>query len=362
MLRFFVLLVILLAASGCSLLGGARVEAIATSAQKPSNVAMLVEVTEGSEPVTGLEPKNFRVYENEQELPPEDVKRTLLDRAPVTSEHVVLLVDLHGQPSSQERARLVRAVEVFVEKARQSLPVAVFAYDGGESLKLVGDYPRGAGAVSASQLTTAPGPDGSRNLNGAVIDGVRQLELRLTGGGKPVRLGTLVVVARGPDLANRTPQDRMAQVLDSVRYNVIGVGIGEDTPHLWFARNGVVRAQNADTLPIAFEEAAMRVAQTHAKYYLVSYCSPARAGQRRLKVEVSYVTKTGHERGGSTTHDFDATGFGPGCDSMTPPAFAPSKGPAPAASAPTGADLGRPPEPSPASEPAPPPPGPDAPQ
>ena len=353
--RFFVLLVIALAASGCSLLGGARVEAVATSAQKPSNVAMLVEVTEGSEPVTYLEPKNFRVYENEQELPPEDVKRTLLDRAPVTSEHVVLLVDLHGQPSSPERARLVRAVEVFAEKVRQSLPVAVFAYDGSESLKLVGEYPRGAGAVSASALTTAPGPDGSRNLNGAVIDGVRQLELRLTAAGKPVRLGTLVVVARGPDLANRTPQDRMAQVLDSVRYNVIGVGIGEDTPHLWFARSGVVRAQNADTLPIAFEEAAMRVAATHAKYYLVSYCSPARAGERRLKVEVTYVTKTGQERGGSTTHDFDATGFGPGCDPMTPPGFAPQKGAAPP-SPPAPAPVNPAPESGPANEPVPPPP------
>jgi hypothetical protein len=363
-LRLLTLVVLALFGSGCALLGGARVEAVATSAQKPSNVAMLVEVTEGSEPVTHLEPKNFRVYENEQELPPDDVKRTLLDRAPVTSERVVMLVDLHGQPSTPERARLVRAVEVFVEKVQQSLPVAVFAYDGSESLKLVGDYPRGAGAVSAAALTTAPGPDGSRNLNGAVIDGVRQLELRLTAEGKPVRLGTLVVVARGPDLANRTPQDRMAQVLESVRYNVIGVGIGEDTPHLWFARSGVVHAQNADTLPIAFEEAAMRVVQTHSKYYLVSYCSPARAGQRRLKVEVTYVTKTGHERGGSTTHDFDATGFGPGCDPMTPPGFATQKGAtpaaAPAASAPTGAEATRPPEPSPASEPTPPAPGPDS--
>jgi hypothetical protein len=196
-----------------------------------------------------------------------------------------------------------------------------------------------------------------------VIDGVRQLELRLTGEGKPVRLGTLVVVARGPDLANRTPQDRMAQVLESVRYNVIGVGIGEDTPHLWFARSGVLRAQNADTLPIAFEEAAMRVVATHSKYYLVSYCSPARAGQRRLKVEVAYVTKTGHERGGSATHDFDATGFGPGCDPMTPPGFVPQKGAppaaAPAAAEPAGAPVNLAPAGS-GSEPVPPPPGTDS--
>jgi hypothetical protein len=311
--------------SGCSLLGGARVEAVATSVQKPSNVALLVEVSEGDDPVTGLAPENFKIYENEQLLSESEVKRALLDRTPVTAERVLLLIELHGAPSSQERARVVRAVEVFVEKIRPTVAVSVFAYDGSESLKLVGEYARGDGAAVASAIATAPGPDGSRNLHGAVLDGVRQLELRLANEGKPVRLGTIVVVARGPDLANRTTEDKMLGVLDAVKFNVIAVGIGEDTPYLHFAHGGVVHAQSADTLPIALEEAGARVVATQAKYYLVSYCSPARAGERRVKVEVAYTTKTGDERGGSTTHDFDASGFGPGCSPETPPRFAPQK-------------------------------------
>jgi hypothetical protein len=360
-------MVVAFASGGCALLGGARVEAVATSAQKPSNVALLLEVTESGEPVPGLEPKNFKLYENDQVLSPDDAKQTLLDRTPVTAERAVLLIELHGQPSSNERSRIVRAVEVFVEKIRPTLPVSVFAYDGSDSLKNVGDYARGGGATSASALLTLPGPDGSRNLHGAIVDGVRQLELKLGSEGKPVRLGTLVVVARGPDLANRTTQDRMAQVLEAVRFDVMAVGIGEDTPYLGFARSGVVHAQSADTLPIALDEAATRVVATHGKYYLVAYCSPARAGERRVKVEVAYATKNGDERGGSVEHDFDATGFGPGCNPNTPPRFtartagasATSEPPAAAPAQPGGADVNRTPAPAPGGEVVPPPPGTD---
>jgi hypothetical protein len=322
MLRNLVVLVLVaLVNGGCALLGGARVEAVATSVQKPSNVTMLVSVTEGDEPVTGLEPQNFNLYENEQELSPDQVKRTLIERSEVTAQRVVLLVELTGEPNSPDRQRLQRAIEVFVEKVRPELGVTVFAYDGSESLRAVGEYPKGSGAVSAAALATLPSPDGSRNLYGAVVDGVRQLDVRLSGDKRAARLGTLVVLSRGPDLAARMTEDRMAQVLESVRFDVIGIGVGEDTRFLGFARSGVIKAQNADTVPIAFTEAATRVLQTHGKYYVIAYCSPARAGQRSLRLEVKYVAKSGDERGGSVTHDFDATGFGPGCNPQTPPRF-----------------------------------------
>ena len=358
--RLIVLIVAALSASGCALFGGARVEAVATSAQKPSNVALLVEVTEAGDPVAGLAHENFKLYDNDQELAPDVVKRVMLDRTPVVAERVVLLVELHGKPASDERGRLVRAVEAFVEKLRPVVAVSVFAYDGGDGLRSVGDFPRGAGTSSAAPLGFLSGPDGSRNLHGAVVDGVRQLEARLSSEGKPVKLGTLVLVARGPDLANRETEDRMNQVLESVRFDVIGVGIGEDTPYLGFARSGVVHAQSADTLPIAMEDAATRAVATHGKYYLVAYCSPARAGERRVKVEVTYANKKGEDKGGSVEHDFDATGFGPGCNPETLPRFAPQKGaPAPAAAPASGAEVNHAPDAAPGGDVVPPPAGTD---
>jgi hypothetical protein len=56
-------------------------------------------------------------------------------------------------------------------------------------------------------------------------------------------------------------------------------------------------------------------------YYLVSYCSPARAGTRRLRLEVTFATTEGEEKSGSVEQEFDANGFGPGCDPKTPPRF-----------------------------------------
>ncbi|HEY3496933.1 MAG TPA: hypothetical protein VGK73_19675 [Polyangiaceae bacterium] len=309
------------ASAGCSLFGGLEVEALSASAQKPSNVAVYVAVSDGDEPVTGLEQKNFRVYENGQLLSPQQIERVLLPREAVTEERVLLLVDLSGNPDAEQRERLVQATEAFVRKIALSVRVGVRAYDGGPELKSVGDYPRGTANPSAGALLRLKGSDASRNLNGAVVAALAELDRAARSAGKPVTIGTLVVFARGPDLAGRTSEDRLYEALGESEHDVIGVGVGEDTPFLDFARAGVIRSQDAETLPIAFEEAGSRVAKTHAKYYLVAYCSPARGGQRSVRVEAWYTDEDGDEKSGGADYEFDATGFGPGCNPLSTPRF-----------------------------------------
>lgn len=307
--------------AGCSLFGGVRVETLATSAQKPSHVAVYVGVTDGDQPVTELEAKNFHIYENGQELDPHQIDRVLLPREPVTHERVLLLVDLSGSPSAERRDEYARAVEAFVRKLTESLAVSVRAYDGSAGLKPVGDFPRGSTTFSAAALLKATSKDQSRDLNGAVVAGLADLDRAAESNAKPIELGTLVVFATGPDLAGRTPADKMYDALDQAEHDVIGIGIGEDLPYLDFARGGVIHSQSADTLPIAFEEAGARVRATHAKYYLLAYCSPARAGQRTVRIEVVHEDKSGDEHSGSADLEIDATGFGPGCHSTATPRF-----------------------------------------
>lgn len=55
------------------------------------------------------------------------------------------------------------------------------------------------------------------------------------------------------------------------------------------------------------------------KYYLVQYCSPARAGERRLRLEVKHTNKEGEEHGGDFEIDFSAKGFRPGCNPNATP-------------------------------------------
>jgi hypothetical protein len=314
--------------TGCSLFGGVNVENVATGAQRPANVALYVAVSDGDEPVVDLEPKNFQVYENEEPLNADQVQRQLVPRESVTEERVLLLLDLSGNPDVATRAAYARSVEAFVRKLASSVSVSVRAFDGGNALKPAGEFTRGTAKPTAGSLQKLSSVDSSRNLNGAVKLALAELDRSLKSGNKPIRLGTLVVFARGGDLAGRVSESDLDAALSASKHDVIGVGIGDDTAYLDFARGGVIRAQAADTLPIAFEEAGSRAAKLHGKYYLVTYCSPARDGRRSVRLVVEYTNERGDEKSGSTTYEFDAKGFGPGCKSSSLPRFDPPPRPA----------------------------------
>src|SRR5262245_33799776 len=85
--------VVLLLASlpGCTLLGGLRVDPVATSSQKPSNVALYMTVADGDKAVTGLTEASFKVYEDGQLLSPAQTQQTLLPRD-VAAVHRALLL------------------------------------------------------------------------------------------------------------------------------------------------------------------------------------------------------------------------------------------------------------------------------
>jgi hypothetical protein len=165
--------------------------------------------------------------------------------------------------------------------------------------------------------------DPSRDLHGALISGSEQLSHVLASSKKPLLVGSLVFFSSGPDLAGRITDSELYHALDSMPHHVFAIGMeGDDQPD-WeqLARSGVVKAASAASLGIAFEEMATKVVQTANQYYLLSYCSPARAGERHLRVDVSTTTVEGDERRGTWRTDFSATGFGPGCDPQKPPRF-----------------------------------------
>jgi hypothetical protein len=324
--KLLALLALLSNTTGCAgLLGGTDVEAVATSVQKPANVALYLEVTENDEPVTELELKNFEVRENDQVLAAEEIGLRLLPRGPLTNERVVLLVDISGKPTAELKRSLASAVEGFVEKVRTELPVSVLAYDGSPGLKTIGEFPvaaAGTAAPSADALETMTAGDESRDLYGAVIMGVKELDVRMMQQKKPVHVATLVVFARGPDLAGRSTELQAEQALETKHYDVVGIGIGQDTPYLdQLAEAGVIRAHSPDVVPIAFEDAATRVLKLRRKYYVLAYCSPARAGTRSLRIDLRYTAKDNDDRHATYYTEFDAQGFGAGCNPDTPPRF-----------------------------------------
>jgi hypothetical protein len=311
--------------SGCSLFNYVQVEPVATSFQKPSNVAAYVSVTDGKQPVTELRSENFQIYENDQLLTSEDTHQTLLGKELAAYHHTVLLVDMSGEQSADDS--LARAVGSFVETVRRTQPVSVFVFDGSPNLRFVADFSKSPDGASADvhALAKMGSSDTSRNLNGAVVNGLKELDARLAQQRRTVKVGTLVVFTRGPDLAGRVSESDTEKALDDSQDNVLALSIAEQAGRALdtLGKSGTVKAQNADAVGIAFEEAATKTRDLYDKYYLLAYCSPARSGTRRLKVEVHYRDTEGNEKHGSFSQDFEASGFGPGCNPESVPRFVP---------------------------------------
>jgi hypothetical protein len=98
---------------------------------------------------------------------------------------------------------------------------------------------------------------------------------------------------------------------------VIGLGGEVDEEEMeYFGRDGYVHASQGDSVAAAFQQVAEEIRGLAGRFYLLSYCSPARAGSHRLEVEAVYG-----ELRGRVSYDFDADGFEPDCDPSSPPAF-----------------------------------------
>ena len=325
MLRSASLGLLFFLSSGCSLFNRVRVDPVATSFQKPSNVAVYVAVSDGDLAVTDLQPESFKVYENEQLLDADDTHQLLLPKELAAYHHTLLLVDVSGEGSADDR--LARAVASFVETVRATQAVSVYAFDGGPNLHAVAEFQKSAdtGPVDVRALSKWGSADTSRNLNGALLSGLKELDARLAAQAKRVRVGTLVLFTRGSDLAGRVSQADAERAVSNTTDDVIALSIAEQTGRTLsdIGKSGVVRAQNEDALGTAFEEAALKARDLYDKHYLIAYCSPARGGSRRLKVEVRFRNREGEDKQGAFFQDFDATGFGPGCRSESMPRFVP---------------------------------------
>lgn len=348
--------------AGCQLLGGVDVQSIAQTTNKPSQVAVYLAVQEGGRPVTKLEATHFRVSENETVLEPSQVGLQLLPRDSVAAHHVLVLVDMSGNIDEPgRRALLAKQLAPFVDRLRQKQSVSVYGFDGGEKLYPFGKFQKEE-AKPGQSLPEFPGliaqkqADSSSNLNGAVLTAISQLDFELNSAPQPIKLGRLAVIAHGPDLAGRTSKERLDERLDQIGHHVFALTV-EKEPNTGFGedlgRHGHVMASSVDNMESELAELATLIEEDFGQYYVLSYCSPARSGQRLLLVEVSTPQGDGSESTGNTEVQFSSDGFASGCDASAIPRFEGAKAvpaappPKPTPSAPTKpAPEEAPPEPS----------------
>lgn len=341
---------------GCGLLHRLEVESVAKTAEPPSNVAVYMTVRDGKQPVTDLTEQSFRIYENNQLIAPEQSRQVLLGKD-VALHRTLLLVDMSTAQDPAIRRGISRGAAGFVARVRSSQDVSVMAFDGRANPVAIGEFPKGGqGPEEIPELTDFQVVDPSRNLHGAIVKALGELDARLMTEKKPVRVGNLVVFTTGPDLAGRWGYEGLRPVIDKSGHNVFAIGAGDVEKGFSLddlGRAGTVRVPGLTAAGPAFEEMGAKVDAAYAGHYLLSYCSPARDGTRMLKIEVVWHDVEGNEHTGTLYDEIDARGFGPGCDPSAPPRFGAVVAPAPPAATP---EPGPPPAPvAPQPETLPPP-------
>jgi hypothetical protein len=314
-------------AAGCM---GLHLTPIESMQQRPSNVAVYFRVqTSSGDPVGELTAESFHVYEDGQLISQSESQQTILPPEVSAVHYTLLLVDMSGKAGASGDSEVIpQAVSAFTVRVERHQKVAVYAFDGSESLYPIVSFAdaRGSSRAAVQKLAAFKPRDPSTNLNGAIVHALDELALALAKTSQPMKFGTLVVFADGTDRASRVSSAEMSKRLHGAAFDVFAVGVaGEMQPSdlREIGKDGTVLAPDKDSLVKAFDDVGTNVEARAKSYYLFSYCSPARAGKHEVRIEAVFEDKEakGDDKSGSLTSEFDATGFAPGCDPRAPPSF-----------------------------------------
>jgi len=321
---------VLFAVAGCA---GLQLTTVKTAQQRPSNVAVYFKVqTYSGEPVGGLTADKFRIYEDGQLVSQYESKQTILNPEVAAAHYTLLLVDMSGSVTESGAVdTLMQAAGTFTGHVEKQQDVGIYAFDGSPDLYPIVPFTDQPGNTKAgvAQLGTFKPKDPSTNLNGAVVKALDQLDAALGRAVQPMKFGTLVVFTDGTDRANRVPASEMEQHVREKPFDVFAIGLGAEMkrPQLEaIGKSGTAMAADRGAIVKAFDEVGSKVEGRTKSYYLLSYCSPSRAGKHQVRVEAVLKDAKGGEQTGSVDTDFDATGFAPGCDPNAPPSFDVTRG------------------------------------
>ena len=320
-LRLLAALLLLWLGAGCL-----KLTLYNASVTRPSQVAVYFSLTDtGGNPVPNLASDKFRIYEDGGLVSVFESKQTILNPEVAALHYTLLLVDLSGSVSeSGALEQLKPAVQGFADRVGQLQRVAVYGFDGSKDIFQITGFSEAGGKLSgaAERLGNVHTKDPSTNLNGAVIEGLKVLDKALNSAPTPLHFGSLVVFTDGTDRARRVLRPELDKALGEavdrdVSLYVIGVGSEIDSGELHnIGRRGAFLTKDPTVLAKAFDSIAERVEAFTKSFYLLSYCSPARAQEHDLKVQATAGIKSG-----SLTYHFDANGFTPNCDSNRLPKF-----------------------------------------
>ena len=302
--------------TGC----GLRLQMVDASVRKPSNVAVYFTVDKTSgQPVANLSPADFHILEDGKPVSTLESRQTILQEEVAAVHDTLLLVDMSGSVvGSGQMPALMAAAASFAERVGPYQKVALYTFDGSPHINPVVPF-GGNVRAGVSALGRYRPRDPSTNLNGAIVESVKALARQLESAPQPLRFGTLVVFTDGTDRAHRVSGEEVRKLLDAAAFDVFAIGVGAevDARELGaIGRSGTFASQNRDDIAKGFDEMGRRIEDASRRFYLLSYCSPSRAGEHDVEIEA-----VAGARRGRLKHHFNAAGFGPNCDPNQKPAF-----------------------------------------
>jgi hypothetical protein len=307
--------------AGCG--GGLKPSLIDAASRKPSNVAIYFAVDDhDGEPVADLLASDFNIYEDGKLVSRDESRQSIVNPEVAAVHYTLLLVDMSASVTESDQVdKIVAAASEFAARVEPYQKVAVYAFDGSPNLYEITPFTESEGRASQGlgKLSDFMTKDPSTNLHGAIVQALEKLGHALAGAKVPLRFGTLVVFTDGTDRAARVTYQEMLDAIEASEYSMFAIGVGneiDDTTLSRIGKSGYIRVENSAELQDGFKQIGDRIVRHTRRYYLLSYCSPARAGKHKVTVEA--VAKGDK---GELSYDFDATGFGPGCDATKPPPF-----------------------------------------
>lgn len=309
-----------LALLGCT---GLRVAMVDSAYQRPSNVAVFFTVDDAQgNPVPGLTEEDFRIYEDGQLVSVSESQQTIVNPEVAAEHYTLVLVDMSGSVTESDDVPLIEAaVQEFTAQLQEQQRVAIYAFDGSEEIHRITPFTGSEGAVSAGagRISGFNARDPSTNLHGAVVAAIAELDEAMEGSRVPLTFGTVVVFTDGSDRAARVTQGEMGNAINQSPYDFFAIGVGTEIEEGVLGsvgREGYALVEDREAINAAFQAIGERILGMTQRFYLLSYCSPARAGTHRVTVEAIHEGQSGR-----LSYEFDAEGFAPNCNPSQPPPF-----------------------------------------
>ena len=304
-------------ASGCS--GGCpEVNLLDSSVDPPGLVQMLFSVECGGEPVTAIEGADLTLSEGGAVVSDAESDWRLDPVTAALETYTLLLMDVSDSIIDQgtlETAQEVATsfVSTLLDQGQQ---VSVAVFDGDTEIRTIVDFTGdlqtledGIAGVSADDQI-----DGSTNLNGAFVSGIAVLDAKVSPSveAELVSVANLVVFTDGLDRAGRVTHTRALNAVQASDHDVFVVALidteVEAEQLIELGRDGFFRADDVAQLTATFDDLTSRLVAEVNKYYRLSYCSPLRSPQTKLKVTVTWQEATA-----SAAVSYKTKDFGPGC-------------------------------------------------